>query len=371
MKILLTNFHPSNGGGHTTYLKYLFQEFNKNDKVDICIACPEGSRLYKVCSEINQNNTFAIDFPSKISELSSVYKNTKILAALIKKYNFDIVHVNGNPEHKMAMYCKLFYNLNFKIVRTKHESKNIKNNFFTTIQYKYFMDKMIVVSNYQLNSINKKFILDKTIMIHNGVDLNYFKPKEKNQELIDKYKISTNDIVFVSVAGTALHKGWQHLVKAIAELDDNLKNKIKIIIAGNPPKEKIYEKYIKSNFMENHVVFTGLVDDVRDIISIGDIGFVLSTSIETISFACREMMAMGKPVIASDYAGLPENIDNNLDGWIINTKESDYLKKVIKDIVNNKNMVDNMSKHAKNKAYKEFSLDDFANKTLKIYEKIL
>lgn len=369
MKILLTNFHPYNGGGHTTYLKYLFQKLNKKDEIDIYIACPESSRLYKICSEINPKNTFAIDFPSKVRELGSVYNNTKILATLIKKYNFDIVHVNGNPEHKMAMYCKLFYNLHFKIIRTKHDAKKIKNNFFTTIQYKYFMDKMIAVSNYQFKTIDKKFILDKTIVIHNGVDLDYFKPKEKNQELIEKYKISKNDIVFVSVAGTSLHKGWQYLVEAISQLDNNLKDRIKIVIAGDSPKQKIYEKYIKSNSMENKIIFTGLVDDVRDIISIGDIGFVLSTSIETISFACREMMVMGKPVIVSDYAGLPENINNGKDGWVVKRENIEMLKDLIVSISNKD--INIYSDNAAKKSKEEFGLVTFINKTLQSYKETI
>lgn len=370
MKILLTNFHPGNGGGHTTYIQYLFKEFNKKPDLEVYIACPKSSKLYRLCSEINKDNTFAIDFPSKIKELGAIYKNTKKLVDIIRKYNFDILHVNGNPEHKMVMYSKIFYNFNFRIIRTKHESKAIKDNFFTKLQYDKFMGKMIVVSNHQLQEIDKQFIKDKTVVIHNGVDTEYFKPQKKNLELMNKYNIKNDYIVFVSVAGTALHKGWQYLVEAVSQLDDKLKSRIKIILAGNEPKDGILKKYVISKKMKNNVIFTGMIDDVRDVISIGDVGFVLSTSIETISFACREMMSMSKPVIVSNYAGLPENIEDGKDGWIIENKDIDSLIKVIQTINKDKSCIDNFSKQAEVKSSEKFGLNLFIEKTLEVYRGI-
>ena len=47
--------------------------------------------------------------------------------------NIDIVHTNGNPDHKIVMLCKWFYKFNFKIVRTKHDTFPIKNKFFSKI----------------------------------------------------------------------------------------------------------------------------------------------------------------------------------------------------------------------------------------------
>jgi glycosyltransferase involved in cell wall biosynthesis len=346
------------------------KEFTQRNDIEVFLACPKSSRLYKIASKTNETNLFPIDFPSKIKEFNGILKNTKMLAKLIKKHKFDILHVNGTPDHKMAMYCKIFYGLDYKIIRTKHESKDIKNNLLAMTQYKKFMDKMIVVSNFQLKTIKKRFILDKTTVIHNGIDLEYFKPKIKNQNFLNNFNIKNEKIVFVSVAGTALHKGWHYLVNAISTLDENQKNKIKIILAGNYPKEDVVKKYIEDKNMQDNVIFTGLIDDVRDIISIGDVGFVLSSA-ETISFACREMMAMGKPVIVSNCTGLPENIDNNINGWIIDVKDKYSLKNTIEQIINNDIRLDFFSKEALIKAKKEFGMDNFINKTYIAYKEVL
>ena len=327
---------------------------------------PETSRLFKLSNKINKLNTFAIDFPGKPKEIIDAIKNIKKLKKVIIKNNINIVHTNGTPDHKIIMLCKWFYRLDFKIVRTKHDSFAIKTNWFANKLYGKYTDSCIVVSNYQYNNILTEKLQKKTTIIHNGIDLEYFKPRYKNHELMQELKISSDDFVFVSVAGTALHKGWQYLVKKVSCLDDNVKYRIKIVLAGGVPNEAVLKKYINDIGMKNSVILTVLIEDVRKVISIGDCGFVLS-SVETISFACREMMAMGLPVIVSDYAGLPENIENNKDGWIVNVNNQDQFHNILAKIVNN---IKKFSQNAVTKFQNKFGVNDFIKKTTKVYYKV-
>jgi glycosyltransferase involved in cell wall biosynthesis len=224
---------------------------------------------------------------------------------------------------------------------------------------------MIVVSNFQYSHIITSALQKKTTIIHNGIDLDYFQPREKSKNLMKQFNIQDKDIVFVSVAGTALHKGWQFLVEATSKLDDELRNRVKIVLVGNSPTNEIVEQYINQLNMEDNVIFTGFMDDVREAVSIADIGFVLSIGVETISFACREMMAMGKPVLVSDYAGLSENIDNNQDGWVVKQKSTSQTQKFLQRI--EELDLSEFSNSANKKSKQEFGLKHFIDKTLEIY----
>ena len=61
----------------------------------------------------------------------------------------------------------------------------------------------------------------------------------------------------------------------------------------------------------------------------------LSSRLETISFACREMMAMGLPVVVSDVGGLPENVEDGVDGWVVPacapTAVSEVLREALRE----------------------------------------
>jgi len=363
MNILFTNFHPSNGGGHTTYLTYLFNG-SLLQGINAFIAVPQVSKLNKDLKQNHLNRVFDIDFPGKPKEIVNIIRNIKKLEKLIIKKQIDIVHVNGTPDHKVVMLCKWFYKLNFRIIRTKHDSFKIKQNWFANKLYGKYTNQMIVVSNFQYSHIITKELQKKTTVIHNGIDLDYFQPREKSQDLIKQLNIQDKDIVFVSVAGTSLNKGWQFLVEATSRLDGELRNKVKIIIAGNSPKNEIIEQYINNLNMQGNVVFTGFMNDVREAISIADIGFVLS-QYEALSIACREMMAMGKPVLISNVGGLPENISNNQDGWIVKQKSISQTQKFIQRI--EELDLSEFSNSATQKARKEFGLDKFIQATLDIY----
>ncbi len=364
MNILYTNFHPGNGGGHTTYLSYLFNGVLLQD-INAFIAVPGVSKLNKDLKQNHLSKVFDVDFPGKPKEIINIVKNIKKLKNIIIENQIEIVHVNGTPDHKVVMLCKWFYKLNFRIIRTKHDSFKIKQDWFANKLYGKYTDQMIVVSRFQYDHVITNDLQNKTTVIHNGIDLEYFQPREKSKNLIKQFNIQDKDIVFVSVAGTALHKGWQFLVEAASRLDDELRSRIKIIIVGNSPSNEIVEQYISQLDMQDNVIFTGFIDDVREVVSIADIGFVLSIGVETISFACREMMSMGKPVLVSDYAGLSENINNNQDGWVIKKKSTDqaqeFLQKIEKlDLVN-------FSKLAIQKAGEKFGLRYFLDKTIELY----
>ena len=98
---------------------------------------------------------------------------------------------------------------------------------------------------------------------------------------------------------------------------------------------------------------------------------MLSYAVETISFACREMMAMGKPVLVSDYAGLPENIDPGVDGWVAKTRDIAAIAQALRAILERRSDLPAMGHAARAKAVREFDLSQFVEGTEAAYSTML
>ena len=369
MNVLFTNFHPGNGGGHTTYLTYLFKDIlSDNDDINPYIAVPKTSKLNLDLKFLYPTRVFDVDFPGKPKEIIQALLNARKLKKIIIENNIDLIHVNGTPDHKVVMLCRWLYGLSYKIIRTKHDTFPIKKGLYANKLYGRYTDHMIVVSQYLFDEVITKELQEKTSVIHNGIDLNFFAKKEKSKHLMEKYNVGIDNLVFVSVAGTGLHKGWQFLIKAASNLEDIKRHRIKIIIAGNYPKDKIITKFVHDLNMSQQVIFTGLINDVRDLISIADVGFVLS-KYEALSIACKEMMAMGKPMLISNVGGLPENIDINVNGWSTDPEDIGKLHKLIDSLFSIN--LEPYSKSAKSKASNNFGLKKFKNKTIEAYRKLI
>jgi len=363
MNILITNFHLKDGGGHRTYIKYIFNFLNKKDQ-NVYIASPNSSHLNYQIRERNPNSIFDIEFPTKLREIPNLIKNILKLRRILKIKNIELVHVNGSPDHKVIALVKWLFRFKYKIIRTKHDSFPIKKSFFNKKMYSTYTDRFILVSKYQKELINNYYLNQKTTVIRNGVDIDYFRPRKPNAKLRLDLDIGERDLVMVSIAGTAEHKGWHFLALALEKLDSKLRDKIKVILLGNMPNSNFTKNYNLKNF-----IFTGFVNDVRDIVAIADIGFVLSYKVETISYACREMMAMGKPVMVSNFAGLPENINDGDDGWVVNVSDKDSIINVLQDI--NSRSLKIFSKKARKKALAKFNIEQKNKILFNLYEDIL
>jgi len=363
MKLLFTNFHEQYGGGHDTYIFTLCKGLTAHN---IVVAAPKDSLLLKKVAIINTVKTFPFNFNFRLNNFLDLCKKILELKRFLTKEQFDVVHVNGSKDHSLIILAILLVQKKPKIIFTKHNSLPIK--FGAKLRYRYFTDHIITVSE----NTRKMFSSIKTVttVIYNGVDIDFFRPYDEAlvPMLRKKYGIEADDLVFGSIAGTGLYKGWPLLLEAISKLPTQTLKNIKVIVAGNMPSSTEIETYIQNYNLKNNLILTGLLPDVREVVAIMDVGFVLSYAVETISFACREMMAMGKPVIVSDYAGLPENITDSIDGYVVKSKNIDSIKNCIIKIISNPQSLIIMGKNARKKAVESFSASKFIQNTLAVYE---
>ncbi|KIQ95941.1 Glycosyltransferase [Lysobacter sp. A03] len=160
------------------------------------------------------------------------------------------------------------------------------------------------------------------------------------------------------------------LVEALALLPAAQREQVRVLLAGRPPSAASLTR-IDALGLRGQVHFAGLLDDVRPMIAAIDAGFVLSWDVETISFACREMMAMGKPVLVSDYAGLPENIRDGVDGWVTPVRDVAAVAAAIQMLLEQRAALPAMGEAARAHALEEFGIERFVDCTEAVYRELL
>ena len=175
----------------------------------------------------------------------------------------------------------------------------------------------------------------------------------------------------ISIAGTAECKGIRFLFVAIKMLPLNLQNKLKITILGQLLSDEQLQKLGYDNSISSIVNFVGFTNHPKKYLLDADVGFVLSYREETISFACREMMSCGLPVIVSNFGGLPNNIDHGINGWITNKEDPVSIFNTLMEILSASHETIMLCKHeARKKAVTQFDLKIMLEKTYKLYQNI-
>ena len=365
MKILYTNFHPGDGGGHTTYVQQLCAALGAQH--DLTVAAPGASQLFERIAKLPRVKAVAMDFPGKPRELGEIFRNLRKIRRLLTD-RFDLIHVNGSPDHRMVIYACLNRIKRPRIVLIKHNSFRIRNNPFAWYRAALFTDAVIGVSRSTVMQLRASPYRRKPLyLVPNGIDTDHFSPPSAavTAAIRQRLGIALGDLVCVSTAGTGWHKGWNYLIEACAQLPRELAERIRIVIAGHITYN--VREYVDSSPFRDRIILSGWLDDSRNVLQGADLGFVLSWDVETISFACREMMSCGLPVIVSDYGGLRENITPGMDGWVVPPKDAASIAAILRQVVAEPARLRAMGLMARQKAVEQFGIDGFVTATEQVY----
>ncbi len=354
-KVLLTNFHLGTGGGHRTYILSLLRG-PLAEQFDLALACPASSSINALARE-SGNTVFDQFFPGSLKDFFQVIASVRNLERIHRKFPFDIIHCNGSRDHWIAIYWKTFYRRAAKIIRSRHAVKKIGNDIVHAWAYNRATALHLFVSRGMIPLCEPPGALrmKNARVIANGIDTEHFKPRERDSVLAAQLGISDSDFVVGSNAGLGSHKRADLMLEAAAELPN--REHLKILMLGEKRSEGVYLQTARQLGVESNVICGGMLDDVRPYLTLLDLGFVLSESIESSSYAAKEMMAMGIPLICTRYSGLPENVDEGKNGFLIAPGDVPELRKCVTAFLNlNPAQRSEFRRHARDKVVGEFSI---------------
>lgn len=366
MKILYTNFHQGDGGGHTTYVMSLARILC--EKSQVTVAAPASSRLLAEAAVLPGVRTLALAFKSRpLQQLRALRQ----LRALVRNEQFDVIHANGSADHRLCMLATMGMGARRPfMVYTQHTDRSA-NSLGARVRAKWGTHRVICVCSHTFRRMKQSVFRNEDLrVVHNGVDTEKCSPASRCETVQARDSLLPDGmqgrLVIGSNAGTAVYKNWLDMVTAVSMLPESQRRQVVVLIAGKLPDADQMRRVAELG-MSDQVIFTGLLDDVGPFLSALDVGFVLSSRLETISFACREMMAAGKPVIVSAVGGLPENVTDGRDGWVVPPASVDSIVATLSTMLANRDALRVMGAEARSTALRKFSLTTFVGETERVY----
>jgi glycosyltransferase involved in cell wall biosynthesis len=318
-RILLTNFHPhpGGGGGHARYIRTILGSALRKE-FEFAVAAPEGSGVWRLGGELNAP-AFACDFPGHFREIPRMLGAMRRFGRIAHEWRPDLVHMNGSRDQNIVVLWKTMHRNATPCVRTHHAVRSIPDNAYNRYAYLKAIGGHLYVSHSAKNISWAEPSLQppNSVVVPNGVDVEFWSPRPKDAASLQALGLAASDFVFGSHAGMGWHKRTDLFLRGAALLlRRGAPRPFKILLRGND-KEVAASRRVAAEVGIDNVVYQGYAEDPRGYLSVIDVGFLLSEAIEAVSFAARELMAMGKPLISSNYAGLVENVDDELNGRLV------------------------------------------------------
>ena len=164
-----------------------------------------------------------------------------------------------------------------------------------------------------------------------GCELNQFNQIKKTSNFFTKqYNLPNidNKIKLIFIGRLTPDKGWNFAQESLAELPQEMLDKIAIIIAGEGTlKEQIKQtfKQVKSN---TYLLSRIAPETVPELLTNGDI-FITNSEKETRGLTVIEAAAAGIPAIAPRAGGVVDTIKDGLTGFLYQPQnKADFLNKL-------------------------------------------
>ena len=237
-----------------------------------------------------------------------------------------------------------------------------------------FKDVIIVNSEFdrQLAIKNKIIKPEKIITIYNGIDLNEIKflPNEVAKKIIEskienlKLKIE-NSILVGAIANLYKNKGLDFLILAAARIKKFQPN-WQFIIIGDGPERLNLEKLIINHELENNVLLLGSIPDAYKYLKAFDL-FVLSSVKEGQPWVILEAMTATLPIVATNIAGIPEMIENEKSGLLVEPADPDALAAAIEKTLNHPSLAHEYAENSLTAVKEKFNLKTMVEKNEKLF----
>jgi len=173
--------------------------------------------------------------------------------------------------------------------------------------------------------------------------------------------------VFSSMGRLHSRKGYHTLAKVHKRLlNEGLEHSIAVIGGGNEMEN--LKNQCKELGIEKTFLLLNSQKNPWPYIKASDY-FVLPSQSESYPLTIGEVMGLGKPIISTNVGGIPEMIENKVDGILVNYNENEIYE-AMKQFLTDKNLVDRITQGTKN-ADEKFDENKIYQQISQVFENVL
>jgi glycosyltransferase involved in cell wall biosynthesis len=285
-----------------------------------------------------------------------------------RSFGPDIIHVWGNMPafYVLPSAIKLHIPLvNSQI--TDSQGITLNKPFSFLIAKMNFKYAKVVTSNSCSGMTAYGFDRNRVKVIYNGVSMDRFNIVKDVESIKNEFNIKTKYSI-VMVGSFTEYKNFDLFIDAAKYYQKRRRDLTFIAIGSGYNFEHIKHRTIKEEI--HNVLLTGAITNVEELVSICDIGILLSPFGEGISNAVVEYMALRKPVIASNKGGNAELVVNNKNGILIKEDTLLEMTQAIDLLLADENLRKEFGQNNREKIEKQFTVELMTNEFIKVYNEL-
>lgn len=195
---------------------------------------------------------------------------------------------------------------------------------------------------------------ERVTVIHNGVDLDRFRPGSGAGLLRNRLTLDTGTPLLVATAQLSAIKGHAVLLDALASCRTPVPAHLALI--GRGREKAALRDRARDLGLADRVHFLGFEEAIHDLLDDADIAVQPSLQ-EGFPNSVVEFMAKGKAIVASRLAGVTEALTDGVHGLLVPPGEAQPLAAALQSLLDDPDRRRRLGTAARARAEAEFALD--------------
>jgi glycosyltransferase involved in cell wall biosynthesis len=267
---------------------------------------------------------------SRLSRLPIFVLDVWCITGLLRRIKPDLLHIN-NGGYPGALSCRAAV-VSARIVGVKSIVMVVNN---IAVDYQSLRRRIqkpfdrFVARNTSLFITGSKFAGDRLVKvlkidptkakpIWNGVAVPDFKPVNPSK-VSGGVNFPVASFIIGMIAQMVVRKGHKVAIEAVEHLVSSHSLKqgdIALVLEGTGPLENDLRAFVLQKKLTEFVFFVGEIENPFNLINYIDVMLLTSVSNEDLPNVISEAMAFGKPIVASDLSGIPEQVIPGKNGFL-------------------------------------------------------
>jgi len=356
-----------NWGGGEHHIENLCHELQKsNPEVNSIVLCVKNSMFHKRLEQTD------IKFETAPLLFNADIRYALRIIAVCRKYKVDLIHIHDPKAMMLAIMADKFSDLP-SFVFSKKTSFPIRQKKSTLFKYNYPKFKKYLCVSETSKNVLAEAVTDssKMVTVYHGTNISN-KSSETPFLLREKFNIDSSKKIIGVIGNHIPAKSLETLVE-VANTIINIKKRtdFAFIQIGNFTKitDQLLQLTSKYN-LQNDLHFLGYVPKASNFIPQFDALLVTSES-EGIPQVIYEGFYYDKPVVSTNVGGIPEIIDDGVNGFLADKYDAEKLSAKLIELFHDKGIADRFIEISHKKLLDNYTTAMMAQKTLEQYKSIL
>ena len=290
----------------------------------------------------------------------------RMLAARLRAEGFDIVHTHGYTASTVARTAAFLARVPRLIAHAHTTVWHLgRKQLWTERLLGFFTERIICCSQAVADSLAERAGISrrKLSVVYNGTSA---MPRSAPPGLRERLGIGADAPVILCVASLAPHKGHRILLEAFARVHGKFPQAV-LILAGDGPCRRELEDLVGRLKLARQVIFTGIYQEVGELIGLCDLAVLASPQREGMSLWLAEAMSAGKPLAAFAIPSMTEVIVDGINGFLAPPGDPEELAAILERLLADPTLARRLGEASLRRYQERFTLEAMVSKISAIY----